>query len=209
LTFSRVVRLSLIARPSGSQRAARQAVDRLRTETSSEKAVNALLEEYLDAVYRYALRLTHDHEQAQDLTQETMLRAWRKRRALHEPAATKVWLLRIATNLWTDEIRRAVRRPRLLVDSPPSREPTAGNQLIQQENVALAMAALDQLPTKQRQVIYLVTVEQLKQSEVAQILEMTTEAVKANLSLARKQMREQLQDLYEEVCGKKRCPTNE
>jgi len=40
--------------------------------------VNALLEDNLDAVYRYTLRLTRDPDQAQDLAQETMLRAWKK-----------------------------------------------------------------------------------------------------------------------------------
>ena len=72
------------------------------------------------------------------------------------------------------------------------------------ENVRLALAAMDELPPRQRQVLYLVTCEQLTQDEVAEVLGIGESAVKANLSLARKEMRERLKDLYHEVCGR-RC----
>lgn len=175
----------------------------------SDLTTNGLLDEHLDAVYRYALRLTRNAEQASDLTQDTMLRAWRKRAALRETDKAKVWLLRIANNLWTDQLRRDIRRPRLLEQPPPSREPTVSKKMIQQENVAQAMAVLDQLPDRQRQVMHLITIEQLSQQTTAEILGISVAAVKASLSMARKRMREQLRDLYHEVCGAKRCPTND
>jgi len=171
--------------------------------------VNSLLDEYLDSVYRYALRLTRNTDQANDLTQDTMLRAWRKRSSLREPDKAKVWLLRIANNLWTDQLRRKVHEPQLLKQPPKSREPTVTKKIIQQENVAQAIAVLDQLPDRQRQVMHLITVEQLSQQAAAEILGISIAAVKASLSMARKQMREQLRDLYREVCGADQCPTND
>ena len=60
---------------------------------------------------------------------------------------------------------------------------------------------MDELPPRQRQVLYLATCEELDNGEVATILEMSEAAVKANLSLARKEMRRRLKDVYEEVCG--------
>jgi len=215
LTSPRAVRLSLIARQLAGQLPAQQATSGSLTEEKSDLTVsdlttNGLLDEHLDAVYRYALRLTRNAEQASDLTQDTMLRAWRKRVALRETDKTKVWLLRIANNLWTDQIRRDIRRPRLLLEQPPpSREPTVTKKMIEQENVAQALAALDQLPDRQRQVMHLIIVEQLGQQTTAEILGISLAAVKASLSMARKQMREQLRDLYREVCGAKRCPTND
>lgn len=166
--------------------------------------MNSLLEEHLDAVFRYALRLTQNRTQAEDLAQETMLRAWRKRSALREPQAAKVWLLRIATNLWTDQLRKKSEQPRLLINPPPDPQPTTAKKLIQQESVAAALAALDELPDRQRQVMHLITVEQLDQRQTAEILGITPSAVKASLSMARKHLREQLKDLYEEFCGAQR-----
>jgi DNA-directed RNA polymerase specialized sigma24 family protein len=54
-------------------------------------------------------------------------------------------------------------------------------------------------------VLYLVTCEQLTQDEVAQVLGIGKSAVKAALSLARREMRQRLKELYLEVCGRKVC----
>ena len=61
---------------------------------------------------------------------------------------------------------------------------------------------MDELPPRQRQVLYLITCEQLSQDEVADVLGISKAAVKSNLSLARKAMRERLRELYLEVCGR-------
>ena len=163
--------------------------------------MNPVLEQHLDVVFRYALRLTKNHAQAEDLTQETMLRAWRKRTALREPQAAKVWLLRITTNLWTDQLRKKTEQASLNLHHPPDPQPTTSKKLIQQESVAAALTALDNLPDRQRQVMHLVTIEQLSQQQTAEILSITTAAVKSNLSQARKNLRETLKDLYKEYCG--------
>ena len=64
---------------------------------------------------------------------------------------------------------------------------------------------MDELPPRQRQVLYLATCEQMTNSEVANVLELSEAAVKANLSLARKEMRRRLKDIYAEVCGRRAC----
>jgi RNA polymerase sigma-70 factor (ECF subfamily) len=71
----------------------------------------------------------------------------------------------------------------------------------QRECVARALAALDELPQRQRQVMHLVTIEQLSQEAAAEVLEISVEAVKASLSLGRRAMREKLKDIYDDVCG--------
>ena len=71
--------------------------------------------------------------------------------------------------------------------------------------VARALAAMDQLPPRQRQVLHLVTCEGLSLAEVSEVLEVEPSAVKSSLSLARKEMRRRLSDVYEEVCGRRAC----
>ena len=207
LTSPRLTRLSLIAAPKELRWLAGQAEQSPRSQERSGPRVNGPWEEHLDVVYRYALRLSHDDQLARELTQETMLRGWRGRSALREPTAARSWLLKIATNTWTDWQRRWPHEPRLLEAEPPSREPSNIKTLIHREQVALALAALDELPPRQRQVMHLVTVEQIEQSEVAEILGISVASVKANLSAGRKAMRERLRDVYEQLGGNRRCPT--
>ena len=208
LTSAHSLRLSSIAEPLPGVLAEAAGTERAR----SGLPVNALLEQHVDMVYRYALRLVRDEHQACDLVQEVMLRGWRSRHKLRDPEAMQVWLLRIATNLYRDQLRTKHKTPRLLVDPPPDRQPSAERRLIGQENVAQVLEAFDHLSTRQRQVIHLVTCEGLTQEQTAEVIGISTNAVKTSLSTARKRLREQLRELYEETCGKKcelsPCPPN-
>jgi RNA polymerase sigma-70 factor (ECF subfamily) len=163
------------------------------------------LEEHLGTVYRYALRLTGKTDLAEDLAQETLLRAWRSRAKLRDAHLARVWLLRIATNLWTDELRRGKFRPRILESEPTCSRPSPRTVASEKENVRLALAAMDRLPQRQRQVLYLICCEGLSQSEVSEVLDIGLSAVKASLSLARKEMRRRLSSVYEDVCGRRPC----
>jgi RNA polymerase sigma-70 factor, ECF subfamily len=194
LTAGSPFRLSLIARLPPTPRAS---VQRQREQGA---LVDELLAAHADAVYRYALRLTRDVQAAQDLAQETLLRAWKARHTLREAAAARVWLLRIATNLHRDG-RRAGRVVEPIVVEPVDGRPSIDGRLEHKECVELALAALDALPQRQRHVMHLITIDQLTHQQAADVLGVTVDAVKASLSLARRQMREQLKDLYDEVRG--------
>jgi RNA polymerase sigma-70 factor (ECF subfamily) len=67
----------------------------------------SIFEEYHDAIFRYILRLVHHEKEAEDLTQETFLRAHQHLESLKDSNAIKAWLYRIATNLCYDRFRRA------------------------------------------------------------------------------------------------------
>jgi RNA polymerase sigma-70 factor (ECF subfamily) len=163
------------------------------------------LEEHVGTVYRYALRLAGRSDIAEDITQETLLRAWRGRARMHEPRSSRLWLLRIASNLWTDHLRRKKFRPRALEAEPPCTRPQPSRITDQQEDVRRSLAAMDELPPRQRQVMYLATCEGLSHAEVAEVLEIEVSAVKSSLSLARGELRRRLKDVYQEVCGRRAC----
>lgn len=164
-----------------------------------------LLEHHAEAVYRYALRLTRRADLAEDVSQETLLRAWRNQSGLREERAARLWLLRIATNVWNDHLRKTRADPAVLESDPPCSRRSAAQVFSERESVQLALAAMDQLPPRQRQVLYLVTCEQLTHEDVANVLQSSPATVKANLSLARKEMRAKLKDVYESVCARTTC----
>lgn len=207
MTSADSLRLWLVAKPDGDhEQAANQAAT---AAARTEPTVTLPVEQHVETVYRYALRLTRRPDLAEDLAQETLLRGWRDQAKLREVRAARVWLLRIATNLWTDELRKTKYQPSALEADPPCHRRQAGEIGDQREQVQMALAAMDELPRRQRQVLYLATCEELTNAEIAEVLGVSDATVKSNLSLARKEMRRRLKDVYAEVCCRPACKEHE
>jgi RNA polymerase sigma-70 factor, ECF subfamily len=155
--------------------------------------VSNRLEEWLPRVYRFALRLCQDAHTAEDLTQDTMLRAWKNGPGLRDPHVIRVWLFRITANLWNDRLRR-LRSPIAQAGSMNgelhAHQPPPDYGLIVQEELSRTLNALNCLPDRQREVLYLNACEEMSSAEIAEVLGISRESVKANLSMARKRMRE-------------------
>ena len=149
-------------------------------------------------MYRFALRLAGDHHAAQDIAQETMLRAWRRRKRLRDRRAAKPWLLTIAANIWRDRLRRKrVRSPEAMDDAPappapPARGSPVGEAMTYREAVELVRRRMARLPARQRQVLYLRAFEELSIEEIAGVLSINANAVKSSLALARGTLRREL-----------------
>jgi RNA polymerase sigma-70 factor (ECF subfamily) len=203
LTSGESIRLWLVAGSGDGRQPA--AVPAQAAAARIKPTVTLSLEQHVETVYRYALRLAGRRDLAEDLTQETLLHAWRSREKLRDPQVARVWLLRIATNLWTDQLRRTRFQPGALSGEPPCPYRVPERAILESEQVRLALAAMDELPPRQRQVLYLITCQQQSQTEVAEVLGIEKSTVKANLSLARKEMRRRLKDVYESVCGRRTC----
>jgi RNA polymerase sigma-70 factor (ECF subfamily) len=153
------------------------------------------IDEYVPRVYRFALRLTQSADSAEDLTQETFLRAWKHRARLRDARSVLVWLFRIANNVWRDQVRRdrTSRWQELVLNEEPiSAEFPVERELESRDELRLALEALDSLPARQREALYLRACEGLSLEEIADVLGITPDAVKASVSLARKKIREQL-----------------
>lgn len=174
-----------------------------------------LLLEYMPNVYRFARRLTRDDHAAEDLTQDTMLKAMGAARTLRGADQLRIWLFRVAVNLWRDDQRRRKHpagNPGALESTPEAAARSSegpghgghGDVLGDADDVRRIFRAMDILPDKQREVLYLATREGLSHRHIGEVLGVSAEAVKATLSIARKRMREQLADL---VPGARNAPT--
>ncbi|HKW41796.1 MAG TPA: sigma-70 family RNA polymerase sigma factor [Gemmatimonadales bacterium] len=146
---------------------------------------------HLDAVYRAALRLARDAADADDLVQETMLRAYRGWDRYQRGTNAKGWLLTILRNAFIEEYRRrSTRRNTVDVDAIESLAPPADffESLVDDEVVR----AIDALPLLYREVVVWTDVEGLPYEETAKLLRVPIGTVKSRVSRARKLLRARL-----------------
>lgn len=140
------------------------------------------------------MRLTKsDREWAEDITQETMLRALASEREGRGGRSLKTWLYTVARNVWLDVLRREVVRRKVAsrhpVESVPSQAVPVERTAMLTEEVELRLSDLDQLPDRQRSVLYLAACEELDNHEIASVLNISPQAVKASLCVARQRIR--------------------
>lgn len=151
-----------------------------------------VLERLMPPLHRFCVHLTGDEHLGEDLAQDTMLRAWKHRSRLRDEGGATPWLFRIARNAWLDDRRRA--RIRRRSASRVAREPDNARPGPAEvgDDVRLVLEALAELPGRQREVLFLSAMEDLSHEQIATVLDISTGAVKASLSLARKRVGEVL-----------------
>ncbi|MBL8753759.1 MAG: sigma-70 family RNA polymerase sigma factor [Planctomycetes bacterium] len=153
-------------------------------------AVEALVARHGDRVCGFLTRIVHDAAWAEDLTQETLLRALREAADYDARWSLRTWLFRIGRNLALDLLRReqslrARSRAVGFVGSAPPAVVTAEHQEFQQ---ALEQA-LQQLPEGFRSVFVLGCGENLSYEEIAAVLGISVKTVSSRLHRARLQLR--------------------
>ena len=144
--------------------------------------------------------MTRDEELAADLTQDALLRAWRKRRSLKDHRARRAWVFRIAANLYRDHCRKACHFSswEAALEPPCDTTPSPERVATDRELQDLVAMALDKLPERQRQVMHLRMIEQLAPSQIARILGIDAAAVRSSLAAARKRLRSHLADVVQD-----------
>jgi RNA polymerase sigma-70 factor (ECF subfamily) len=133
-------------------------------------------------VLRTAYRILGNWADAEDVAQETFLRLHRRGTDFASEAAMNSWLYRVAVNLCVDRVRAS--RPTDELGDVHSGEPSAESSAIRAQAKEMLMAALEQLPTKQRAAVVLREIEGLSTAEVAEILGSSEVTVRSQISAA-------------------------
>jgi RNA polymerase sigma-70 factor (ECF subfamily) len=159
--------------------------------------------EFLDSLYGAALRLTRNADRAQDLVQDTYLKAIRARRSFVDGTNLKAWLFTILQNTWRNRQRDRA-RSRVEFDSevveqsaeaaagPRARLETPESLLLRDTLNADLQAALDGLGEAFREVVWLRDVDELTYQEIADVLDIPIGTVMSRLSRGRRQLYEAL-----------------
>jgi RNA polymerase sigma-70 factor (ECF subfamily) len=142
---------------------------------------------------RYARVLTGDPTRADDLVQDTLSRAWEKRRLWEAGTDLRAWLFTIMHNLHVNQLamwRREAAHESL--DAEPDgrgwQTPVCGNQ-IERVELMEVMREVGRLPADQREVLLLAAVEELRYEEIAALLAVPIGTVMSRLSRAREKLR--------------------
>ena len=165
--------------------------------TEAEFAARA--EQHRRELHVHCYRMLGSFEEAEDLVQETLLRAWRRRETLERDEWFRAWLYKIATNACLDKIKSDNRRVPSLEsfrDVPwlqPYPDRLLEEEIIARETIELTFLAVIQvLPPRQRAVLILRDVLEWAAEQVAELLELSVAAVNSALQRARATVREHL-----------------
>jgi len=156
---------------------------------------------YQPVVFRWALTFARDSDEADDLTQETFIRAFRKIRQYRGEGTIEGWLYRIVRSVGVERRRVAIRR-KILGRSPsarPEREvytTDPGARVDSQTVTALIHRYFEDLPAGQREVFDLVDLQHHTPAEVALMTGRSPGAVRFSLFQARSVIRERLLETY-------------
>lgn len=169
-------------------------VERRRSADSRDaERLAALYDEQAAPVWRYVVHLTGDRAGADDIVQETLLRAWRTPRILEEdPSATRSWMFTVARHLVVDEARSAHRRREIGVAEVPERVvPDAIDALFEAILIGEALAALT---IEHRSVVVRAYYHGMSVAEMAGELEVPEGTVKSRLHYGLRALRRTLQE---------------
>lgn len=169
---------------------------------------------HLDAVYRFALRLTGAPDPAEDLVQETFLRAFRSWDQYTRGTAAKSWLFTICRNLFLRRRERSQRHDRVVSESVPRTGPWSDSlnplwfslanvdpegdffESIVDERI---LEAINELPEEYRTAVVLSDLEGLPYAEIAELMEVPVGTVKSRLFRGRRQLQRVLYEYAVEM----------
>lgn len=152
----------------------------------------ALVNRNMPIVFRVAYRMLQDRAEAEDVTQETFLRAWKQLPDWQPKAKFSTWACTVALNLCRDRLRK--KKP-VLMDELPERVDTAlrpEEALVSQQGIDSIAAKIAALPERQREALTLCALEGMSNIEAAAAMDVGVRALESLLARARRSLRASL-----------------
>lgn len=169
-----------------------------------EQAFNLLVARFKDRLHNFLYRYTHDHQDCEDLVQETFLRVYRSRHSYERIAKFSTWMYTIALNLAKSLYKKKKRMTTVTIhkdESDPEDRPMKleDSAILQDDSLHEKMCmdhlekALDELSDDFKEVVVLRDVQQLAYDEIAEITDLPMGTVKSRINRGRAQLQEILE----------------
>ncbi len=148
-------------------------------------------------LFRLALRITLNREEAEDIVQDTLIKVWKTRDRWQELDSIEAYSLTIARNLSLDRIKKMDNQNDSLEEQTVERldenASTPSERMIQKDKLDIVRKMINKLPEKQRTCLQLRDIEGKAYKEIASILSITEEQVKVNIFRARQTIKQRFQ----------------
>lgn len=174
-----------------------------KAQAGDRQAFRELVRACYQQIYRWALGQTGDPDDADDVTQEVLVRLHRQLSRYREQARFTTWLYQVTRNAATD-FHRARRRRERLAREPEARMVTETgadqlDQIAREEATQIVKVLFEDLPDQQREVFDLVDLQGLTPTEVGKMLQMKPVTVRAHLFRARRSIRGRIMARHPEL----------
>ena len=166
--------------------------------------IELLVEQYGDNLYRYCRSITYTLEDAEDLYQQTFLKAFELHKKISIQKNPKAYLMSVATNIWRNHKSMYARHERI---APTISSDAEGvqiedirsehdilEQIVRKEEISQLKKCVDCLPDKQKQVILLFYAGDLSLEDIAKALKIPKGTVKSRLNKARERLRKEMEE---------------
>lgn len=148
-------------------------------------------------LFRLALRITLNREEAEDVVQDTLIKVWNVRDRWQELDSIEAYSLTIARNLSLDRIKKMENQNDSLEEQNTERldenTSTPSERMIQKDKLDIVRNIINELPEKQRSCLQLRDIEGKSYKEIADILSITEDQVKVNIFRARQTVKQRFQ----------------
>ena len=150
------------------------------------RAAEEIVNKHMPRIYALAYRMLHQQEEAEDVTQEAFIKAWKILPAWEPRARLSTWLYRVTLNLCRDRLRKS--RETIMAE-PPDMIDTGlrpEQSLSASQQAQAVEAAIASLPERQRAAITMCGLQEMSNTEAAEILEISVDALESLLARARR-----------------------
>ena len=161
------------------------------------KAFSELVQRHQRALLRLSLRFTRELSLAEDIVQESFIKAYQKIHLFEGRSSFKSWIYQIALNTAKNRFRDRTHDSLSLEDTPAGTDPGAENEMLLTDMKKRIRAEVDQLPERQRVALSLRIYEDLSFKEIAQIMDCPYDTAKANYRHALLKLRERIEVMDE------------
>lgn len=148
---------------------------------------------FKDKVFRLAKRLLVSHEEAEDATQEILMKLWNNKQQIEDYKNVEAFSMTMTKNFCLDRLKSKQAQNLKIVHSNYQDNTTSLQKQVElNDSVAWVSKIIEQLPEQQKIILQLRDIEQYEFEEIASMLDMNETAIRVALSRARKTIREQL-----------------
>lgn len=161
-------------------------VEQLQCVATKEQAFKVLMNTYQQKLYTHIFRYTNNHEDTNDVLQNTFIKVWRNIDGFRNECTLYSWLYRIAANEAITFLNNKNKKQTIPINAiaETGRNDTINSQIIEQK----LQAALNQLPEKQKQVFILRYYDEMPYNKMSEIMETSEGALKASYHYAVKKI---------------------